>query len=268
MQETYRRWIDEKLLEYERKGDVGSERSKLDREDIIRRLRKLREGLLASNRDDAFATEVYETSLYLAAAYGVSDQVTAVSAQILPPSRILSPKASAKITQDRNVRGATLFLIMLHHLRLATLSASSLQWVVVALSHPFVTHNLSDSHLCWLKQVVMAWRCGNHHKIWNLTSNQTLDTILLPSLTQGPRGRREMAAFVAEAEGFRCRVREMAWKVTVTAYREESEPWLLRSLSLASDDTSWISTKQKTQEALLVPGDKPRWKLFRSKTSG
>lgn len=211
--------------------------------------------------------QVYEISLLLAAAYNVPDQVTAVAAHILPPSMIESSKLAASATQQLTVREITLFFILTHHLCLATRSSSSLQWIVTAVSHPLVVKNLSGTRLRWLKRVMLAWRCGNYHSVWSLTSKKSLDALLYDCLSPHSNGGREKAAFVAEVERFRHHVREVAWTVTRTAYREENESWLLHSLSLTREGVGWISNKQKLQEALLVPGDKPRWKLFKAKPS-
>jgi hypothetical protein len=206
---------------------------------------------------------VYESSLFLAAAYGVREQVAAVAAQILPFS-MLKPGYKAS-SSDGIPREITLFLILIHHLTLGARSTSSLQWIVAAIAHPSVSHSISRERLHWLQQIRLAWRFGNYHAIWNLTSIKKLEDLLHDILSPGIKGRREKAAITAEIELFRRHTRDIAWSVIRAAYREEKESWLLRSLSLPPGDVGWISEKQNLQEALLVAGEPPRWKVYRSK---
>jgi hypothetical protein len=201
--------------------------------------------------------------LFLAAAYGIPEQVTAVAAQILPPS-VLKPDYKAS-SSDSLPREITLFLILIHHLTLGVRSTPSLQWIVAAIAHPSVSHNISRERLHWLQQVRLAWRFGNYCAIWNLTSIKKLEDLLHDILSPGIKGRREKAAITAEIEVFRRHTRDIAWSVMKAAYREENESWLLRSLSLPPEDVGWISEKQKLQEALLVVGEPPRWKVYKSK---
>jgi hypothetical protein len=203
--------------------------------------------------------------LFLSAAYGIPEQVTAVAAQILPPP-MLKPDYEAS-SSDRVPREITLFLILIHHLFLGTRSTSSLQWIVAAIAHPTVSRNISSERLHWLKQVRLAWRFGNYYAIWNLTSTKRLKDLLHNILSSGVKGMREKTAITAEIEAFRRHMRDNAWTVMRAAYREESESWLLRSLSLPREDAGWISEKQKLQEALLVAGEPPRWKIYKPKPS-
>lgn len=201
--------------------------------------------------------------MFLAAAYGIPEQVTAVAAQILPPS-VLKPDYKAP-SSDNTPREITLLLILIHGLTSGVRSTSSLQWIVAAIAHPSVSHNISRERLHWLQQVRLAWRFGNYYAIWKLTSIKKLEDLLHDILSPGIQGRREKAAIIAEIEVFRCHTRDIAWSVMRAAYREENESWLLRSLSLPPEDVGWMSEKQNLQEALLVAGEPPRWKVYRSK---
>jgi hypothetical protein len=170
-------------------------------------------------------------------------------------------------SSDSVPREITLFLILIHHLTLGARSTSSLQWIVAAIAHPSVSHSLSGERLRWLQQIRLAWRFGNYYTIWNLTSIKKLEDLLHDILSPGIKGRRERAAITAEVEVFRRHTRDIAWSVTRAAYREENESWLLHSLSLPPEDVGWISEKQILQEALLVAGKPPRWKVYKSKNS-
>jgi len=206
---------------------------------------------------------VYESSLFLAAAYEVPEQVTAIAAQILPHYTLEYKHKIA--SSDRFPREITLFLILIHRLFMGTHSTSSCQWVITALTHPSISHHISKKSLDWLKQLRLEWRVGNYCAVWRLTSVKEVEGLLHDILSFGIKGEREKAAVLSTVKVFRSQAREIAWNAMRAAYREENEPWILCSLSLNCDDAGWIFEKQKLQEALRIAGEPPRWRLYKPK---
>lgn len=207
---------------------------------------------------------VYETSLVLASAYGATEQATAVSAQILPLSRLELPICDIA-TKQALPRELILFLILLHHLMLSVHSSLSLRWVITAISHPHVCTALRPQRLSWLKQLRLNLKSHNYRAVWDMTTNKNVDILLDDMVNSELVGRRESAAVFAEVQLLQDHVRDIAWGVMRAAYREESETWLISCLCLSSNPAGWLVEKQKLQEALLVPKDPTRWKIFKPK---
>ncbi|KAI0770105.1 hypothetical protein C8Q74DRAFT_874095 [Fomes fomentarius] len=98
IQEEYRAFIHDKVDEYREKypyglrpsrnSDAGGEDEESHRnrremeENLLILFRKLREGLLSTQRRDAFALEVYETSLHLSALFNSPVQITSALSQL------------------------------------------------------------------------------------------------------------------------------------------------------------------------------------------
>ncbi|EJF63242.1 hypothetical protein DICSQDRAFT_145501 [Dichomitus squalens LYAD-421 SS1] len=162
VQEEYRTFIQGKLDDYWKRyplssyADLGSEDAdaarsrKENQENLLILLRKLREGLLSIKRKDAFALEVYETSLYLAVLFKSPVQTTSALSHIFPdlyisiasqsaqppasasassatkPSRVISDREKSLSTSLRTEKGpevslpgsalATTLIFLLHHL--------------------------------------------------------------------------------------------------------------------------------------------------------
>ncbi|PVF97811.1 hypothetical protein CPB86DRAFT_759564 [Serendipita vermifera] len=275
VQEKYREWINGKLLDHEMKN-TGSltEKDKMMREDILRMFRKLREGVIASNRTDDFSIEdacfaVYETSIHLAAAYKFTDQVTTIASQIFPlPKASRSTPGRIKDLQalEKPPRDMTLLIILLHHLVLSIRTSNAVHPLVNALFDQKIMQTLGVARLRWLKQLRMALSLNNYQMIWHITNQDYIQVLLKDILSPGITGRREIAAVTSLVETLRMSVREGAWDALRAAYREESEVWLLQTLSLPPSSAPWLEEKSKIQQALKVTDHNNRWKVFRTKT--
>ncbi|KAI0712445.1 hypothetical protein C8Q76DRAFT_797292 [Earliella scabrosa] len=97
IQEEYRAYIQDKVDEYWKKypflspcrsgasEDAESRRNRKEMEEnLLILFRKLREGLLSTQRRDAFALEVYETSLHLSILFKSPAQTTSTLSHLLP----------------------------------------------------------------------------------------------------------------------------------------------------------------------------------------
>ncbi|KAG8834637.1 hypothetical protein FRC17_007939 [Serendipita sp. 399] len=262
-QEKYRAWIDEKLLKVEAANNkLGEEREKLAKEDLVRLFRKLREGVIAAKRHDEFATEVYETSLLLAAAYGAMDQVTALAAQIL----------MLNDAEDVTVVALQSFLVKNE----ITLLLALLHQVVVGMRHPptFLSALkiiiqrppslvLSSDRTNWLRSLVIDVKTQNYHSIRRLTSQSRLTALIQDCLSPGNHGKRQEAAITQEVTRLQHCIRDATWGVVRHAYRDETEDWLAITLQLSSNPGGWLQQKQQIQEALCSDDKPARWKLYK-----
>ncbi|KAG8787639.1 hypothetical protein FRC20_010495 [Serendipita sp. 405] len=263
IQEKFRRWIDEKLLKLEASAteELGIEKEKLLKEDVLRLFRKLREGIIAAKRQDAFAAEVYELSLLLAAAYGATDQVTALAAQILAPSDTenATSEALGSILMKKEI---VVLLALLHQIVLGLRHSPTFHSAVNKILQHLPT-SLSPSRVNWLRGVMIGVKTQNYYAIWQLTSKASLTGLLQDTLSPGTHGKRQEAAITHEVVALHHFVRDTAWGVVRCAYRDEREDWLAITLHLSSNPGGWLLQKQQLQEALRSDNKQVRWKVYK-----
>lgn len=263
-QEKYKAWIDQKVLTYEGNQDeLPPEKRQGIQEDLLRLLRKLREGVMASGREDSFATDVYEMSLFLAAAYGKTDQVTAVATHLLPTETIHS--AASPTWKRPPPREFVILLILLHHIVIGLRSSASLRWVVLAISSPLLTSKVCRNNLDWLKNIILSLRAHNYQSFWKIASEDHIATVARASSPSGTPSQRELAAIHGELHKIRQYVQGTAWCVIRIAYREESEKWLSNTLRLGPLASTWLSERQRLCEASPTDGKTSRWTIYKPK---
>ncbi|PIL22744.1 transporter [Ganoderma sinense ZZ0214-1] len=113
IQQEYRTFIQGKVDEYwkryplslddSRDETVAAARNRKENEEnLLILFRKLREGLLSTNRRDAFALEVYETSLYLSVLFKSPVQTTSALSHLFPDLYISIASQKAAPPSDSN----------------------------------------------------------------------------------------------------------------------------------------------------------------------
>ncbi|CAG7846797.1 SubName: Full=Uncharacterized protein {ECO:0000313/EMBL:CCA70647.1} [Serendipita indica DSM 11827] len=243
-------WIASVLTYEGNQDELPPEKRQGIQEDLLRLLRKLREGVMASGREDSFATDVtvYEMSLFLAAAYGKTDQVTAVATHLLPTETIHS--AASPTWKRPPPREFVILLILLHHIVIGLRSSASLRWVVLAISSPLLTSKVCRNNLDWLKNIILSLRAHNYQSFWKIASEDHIATVARASSPSGTPSQRELAAIHGELHKIR---------------QEESEKWLSNTLRLGPLASTWLSERQRLCEASPTDGKTSRWTIYKPK---
>ncbi|KAJ3548365.1 hypothetical protein NMY22_g1293 [Coprinellus aureogranulatus] len=288
IQEEYREFVHEKFSQlvkrhYPRRFIHENKREKEHRieeqENVLIIFRKLREGVMASKRNDAFALEVYETSLYLSIIFESPKQ---------PPSIIphLIPTVYKTATCPQPLRLATIILSLLYHL--ATTYPSQTTYRKHLETIP-TEHLPRDSKAFrWLSSLVRSLRTRNYAQFDRLSRTSNLVEILggqvggllmIESLTKSPRAdaSRELAhnAILTVLHTLRTKARETFWAVLRSAYNElactpnagDSKQWLTRSLVMQSplsedltlEAEAWLEEQARTGQVLPKEGVKGRY---------
>ncbi|KZT67225.1 hypothetical protein DAEQUDRAFT_673608 [Daedalea quercina L-15889] len=298
VQEEYRAFIEEKVNEFWKHHPYDANESEADRrnrqeeqENILILFRKLREGLLATDRKDMFALEVYETSLHLAILFHSEKQTTSILSHLFPKLYLTSPGATDTI----HTALSTALLSLLHHLVLGYPSQNryhehlhSLPRTLLPRDHP--AHR-------WLGQLTRCLRVSNYARLQELTDHSAFEQFFLISISQqADRGAERPSNLALEAmctlvKGILAKARATAWLIMRNAYREihcasppagtqevgraELSPtsqWLARSLALRPlacggievDDIvkvvdEWLSHKCADGEVRRKEGAQGRW---------
>ncbi|KAJ6508365.1 hypothetical protein C8R45DRAFT_967187 [Mycena sanguinolenta] len=243
VQDEYRAFIQEKLDNIWEKyppNCAESEtqtRQRIDaQENVLILFRKLREGILSSQRMDQFTLEVYETSLYLAVLFDSPRHINPVIPALMSYFCLPSTKP------DRNHVDPVL-VCLLH--QLVTAYPSQREFRASLSSVPASCFADGSSARVWITSLAGCIRTHNYTKIDKLTqiaalpTGDTAPSSALPQNRELPR--KALYHLVAS---LRSRTREMAWTILRSSYREFScqvdpqlntRPWLDRSLGLRSD---------------------------------
>ncbi|KAL1672832.1 hypothetical protein EV122DRAFT_223916 [Schizophyllum commune] len=247
--------------EAERRGET--------RDNILILLRKLREGISASKRSDAFAIEAYETSLFLAVISGNHRRISPIVSQI-------TPELYAG-TQGPHPNAALTFTIaLLYHLATSFPSQAVFQQQLALFQQGSSSLLPPDSsEYTWIRSLAASLRQMNIARFSRLTAPPALplsfseesdelsralaDLSLGERKLQNPTVRRALAenALHTALDMLREKVREHAWDVLRAAYKELSStadgaPWLARSLVLHDG-------KPDSEDAYSSPEDLTHW---------
>ncbi|OAX33220.1 hypothetical protein K503DRAFT_851960 [Rhizopogon vinicolor AM-OR11-026] len=261
VQEQYRAFVGEKLHKF------WAEKQTKDRQDnILILFRKLREGIFASKRSDAFAIEAYETSLCLSPLFDSPSQTSSILSHLLP-DLYTSASIQPPIT--------SVLILLLHHL---TAGYPSQRTYFDHLSHlsPNVLDRTSEAY-GWISNLAMCLRTRNYIRFDALSRHDVYER-LLPVSTSSDEKRNRLDrlpqdALQALVDRLRNKARDGTWMVLRGAYRElsasdESRAWLIKCLLLSSEQasTSNLSFEEwmdgRCQEGHLRPkeeGAKGRW---------
>ncbi|KAL1702759.1 hypothetical protein EV121DRAFT_281628 [Schizophyllum commune] len=247
---------------------------------------KLREGISASKRSDAFAIEAYETSLFLAVISGNHRRISPIVSQITPElyTEIKGPHPNAALAFT---------IALLYHLAASFPSQAVFQQQLASFqqgSSPLVP--LGSPEYAWIRSLAASLRQMNVARFGRLTSPSALplsesdklaravDDLSLGertasattqsptavcSSTTVPRSSRTLAenALHAALDMLREKVREHAWDVLRAAYKELSStadgaPWLARSLALDIEPGS-VEGEPGSKDEASGSQDLARW---------
>ncbi|KAI5827635.1 hypothetical protein K523DRAFT_373919 [Schizophyllum commune Tattone D] len=313
IQEEYRAFIQEKLDDapdiWQTRGvnDLSkeeAERRAETRDNILILLRKLREGISASKRIDAFAVEAYETSLFLAVISGNHRRISPVVSQITPElyEGIEGPHPNAPLAFT---------IALLYHLAASFPSQMMYQQQMALFQQGSPSLLPPDSsEYTWIRALAASLRQMNvarfsglaqpsaipisepgelAHALDNLSLGERTTSAALQSPTAAPRdttiprSSRALAgdALQAALDMLREKVREHAWDVLRAAYKELSStadgaPWLARSLVLdvetrseheepgAEDLARWLEGQAQLGRVKRKEGVEGRWLVCKS----
>jgi hypothetical protein len=204
--------------------------------------------------------------LFLAAAYGITDQVTAISSKMLP-HEIFEPTSFAVKTRHQPLEELpseiALLLILLHHLILANRNSLSLRWAVTAISDPRISSKLATQRLQWLRKLRILLFSRNYHALAMMVADDQVKPLIADIISPGLAGERQSAGVHTLLVSLLHTTNDTTWSIIRSAYREESEAWVLSTLPIAGDREQWVLEKQKAQEILLVQDNGRRLKLYR-----
>ncbi|KAF8523138.1 hypothetical protein BU17DRAFT_44168 [Hysterangium stoloniferum] len=230
--------------------------------------RKLREGLMASQRLDDFALEVYETSLHLSVLFRIPAQTTSIVSQLLPhgpasqglyksyaelssPTSLADDLAELSIKTEIHAREAvpslalTMMICLLNSLTYAFPSQiayhSQLRWIRASFFG--LTSAQMQQPLLWLKSVATALAGNDYARFGLITTpaavRELLETLQSHGSTPGVRvdlSNIKYITLLSLIEELRIKMRPTVWKILRTSYRELDTTldadWLLESLGL------------------------------------
>ncbi|KAG5719264.1 hypothetical protein E4T56_gene13356 [Termitomyces sp. T112] len=211
-------------------------------ENVLILFRKLREGIYSSRRTDAFALEVYETSLYLATIFESPKQTTAVIPHLVPALYLKTPS-------PHNSRLDTVLISLLHHLVATYPSQGTFRQFFDTIPSDFLPRN-SAFHI-WITSIARSLRSRDYACFSALSSSENISKVFgdsdrlsraIDSLSLSGEDREGLSrqALLTLAHCLRRKVQNTSWEIIRSAYRElssdneDTRAWLRRSLCLHS----------------------------------
>ncbi|KAF8867620.1 hypothetical protein BD779DRAFT_1694702, partial [Infundibulicybe gibba] len=273
VQEEYWEFIQEKLNEVQTRYAWHSNESeaaakqRVDvQENILIRLRKLREGVSSSKRNDIFALEVYETSLYLSTLFESQRQAISVIHQLVPELYLsIVPTTSASLQRNHCI--PPILVALVHHLVAVYPSQSQFDQLLSSIPISLFPKNLRAYK--WIKSVSASLRCRNYVKFEELTRKYAVDS-LFEDGDGGNQLSRKALYFIVDS--LRKKARDTAWKVICSSYREitnatDTRDWLKRSLCLDSiianrnglEIEQWLQERSKVGDIRQKENIEGRW---------
>lgn len=231
VQEQYRVFVGEKLHKF-----WAEKQTRDGQENILILFRKLREGIFASKRSDAFAIEVYETSLCLSALFDSPIQTSSILSHLLPElytSASIQPPISS------------ILISLLQHL-IAGYPSQKTYFEHLSCLSPNVLDRTSEAYV-WISNLATSLRTLNHIRVEALSRHDVYKHILSvsksPIETNDELVRLSQDAMHALVERLRSKARDKAWVVLRSAYRElsaseETQTWMTKCLLLSTEQTS------------------------------
>ncbi|KAG7088118.1 hypothetical protein E1B28_012143 [Marasmius oreades] len=271
VQEEYRVFIQEKLDDLRTQFPSGKPTNSFGRqrrvelqENILILFRKLREGIISSQRYDHFSLEVYETSLYLSCIFHSPTQTTSIIGHLLPD---LYDKIPAP---HRNLVPSIL-ISLLHELVGGYPSNAGFQRTLKAIGRL----DQSSEAYRWITDLSASLRTRNYTRFETLTRYEAFVQLLSD---EGTQMNLKSQAVISLINTLRTKTRETTWSILRSAYRELScheesgtRPWLVRSLALGNIDAEqsdkgldeWLEEKSGLGDAHRKEGVQHRWVLVR-----
>nr|GAT49307.1 predicted protein [Mycena chlorophos] len=208
--------LDAFWSKYVRRPDETDEqaRQRVDaQENLLILFRKLREGIIASKRVDAFSDEVYASSLYLSILFDSPRNTSATVSVVLSYLRTRSPPQSQSLA----------LVCLLERLVAPYPSQSDFHTSLAGIPPPCFPPECAERR--WVRDLARYLRTGNYTRVER--------TVRRIPLLEDPLADKTVRHIVAALQ---TKARESAWRTIRTAYREVtlevSGAWLLRSLFL------------------------------------
>ncbi|KAF7795340.1 hypothetical protein EIP86_006497 [Pleurotus ostreatoroseus] len=246
---------------------------------------------MSTKRNDEFALEVYETSLYLAVLFSSPVQATSIISQLLPNMYLTH--------LDRQRRSQPIVMLScLHFLCTAYPSQSRFFEHLTSLPRDLISESTDTRR--WLWDLARALRQRNFARLdqlttWDAFSSFVASTPVRSAPSQNTSGAPEnlaMEVLATLVDTLRVKARDTAWSVLRSAYRELSCPkfdvnqgakepsttvWLRRSLLLkpvilSGDDLDelslvdrWLAAKEADGSIRPKEGLEGRWLISKLK---
>ncbi|KAG1766156.1 hypothetical protein EDD22DRAFT_878631 [Suillus occidentalis] len=257
VQEQYRVFVGEKLHKF-----WTEKQTKDGQENILILFRKLREGIFASKRSDAFAIEVYETSLCLSSLFDSAIQTSSILSHLLPElynSALIQPPISSVL------------MSLLHHL-IAGYPSQKTYFEHLSRLSPNVLDRTSEAYV-WISNLATSLRTLNHIRVEALSRHDVYSHILAVSKSSNEiNNALSQDAVRALVERLRSKARDKAWVVLRSAYRElsaseDTRTWMAKCLLLSTGQTcasglsleEWIDGRCRDGHLRPKEGAVGRW---------
>jgi len=297
VQDAYWDSIQLKLADYwKRQCQMKDLLRKENQSNLLLHLRKLREGIISSEREDVFALTVYEASFYLAIAFDSPVQIAASQAHLIKLFGLLRRPFDLSSSSSLH-RKATIFLVISSLLSLVEAYPSQNSYfrnIEASRSLPQSPNDKVDIDcLAWIHSLRSALNTHNCVQSQRLTSSRRVNHIVDQLISGSPDngnpaldGPMRQVVFKL-VDSLREKLRESAWQTLRTAYRElivstadgndlANSAWAGRALffdvvetddKLASMSGLEIWTRKKAGEGELVEkaGANGRWVICRNK---
>ncbi|KAJ8454748.1 hypothetical protein ONZ45_g19182 [Pleurotus djamor] len=270
IQEEYLQFVEEKLAKLGPLADVErTDKRRNEEENILILFRKLREGVSSSNRQDAFALQVYEMSLFLSAIFESSKQLNSVIPQ-------LAPLYQSTSSHPQSCRLAATLVSLVHYL----VDSYPLQGVYQQHldSIPSSFFPASSEAWKWMSALSKALRTHNYIGFEALSRSEAISSFCKDD---GKMGVLAKPALLTTIEALRRKSRDTTWTILRSSYREWScqpdydvtRDWLERCLALRSvldtaKDVSveaWLRCREKEGHVRPKDGVEGRWLVYRQK---
>ncbi|CAA7262917.1 unnamed protein product [Cyclocybe aegerita] len=277
IQEEYRKFIQEKLDEVmsarcriHSESESGKKLRVDTQENVLILFRRLREGVASSSRNDAFAMEAYETSLYLSILFESPKQTTSIIPHLFATDPPPIPKPAIY----------TILCSLLHFLVVSYPSQSRYHEHLDSIPRSLLSRK-SELFL-WLSSLTKSLRTRNYSKFAALAQKRTIvqfiDSFLELHETKMEGAHKADDKLGLEAVLFftdvlRQKAAETSWTILRSAYRElwfdyeSTKTWLPRSLCLDSiqDDRrsvridDWMGSRVSMGHVRPKDGVEGRW---------
>ncbi|KAI0064093.1 hypothetical protein BV25DRAFT_1933830 [Artomyces pyxidatus] len=285
VQEEYRVFVQGKVDDYwakfPRNSDLSESEDRRRAEvqgNLLILFRKLREGISSSKRRDAFAVEVYETSLYLSIIFQAPAQTTSILSHLLPD---LYESASTPSSSSATVLLASLHSLVIHY----PSQRPYFEWLGT-LPRPYT---LTGEPQTWIQDVSRCLRRCEYLRLGVLTQRATLSHLIEfpPPRSGSPGSELREEAFHTLIGSLRTHARTTAWRIVRNAYREfglrspSTKTWIARTLLLDGSHPSeneaqdvekardpvdlWFTAREKLGEIGRKEGSEASW-LVKLKT--
>ncbi|KJA24027.1 hypothetical protein HYPSUDRAFT_53937 [Hypholoma sublateritium FD-334 SS-4] len=299
LQEEYRIYIQAKakeVLEMQVHAPESQDERmhRIDKqENLLILFRKLREGIQSSSRNDDFALEVYETSLYYSVICESPKQTIAVISHLFPSNFVEDAKSSHSTLPLPSIWSALTSL--LYFLTAYYPSQSAYHQHLASIPHTLLPRK--SEVFIWLLLVTKSMRLRNYAKFSTLVQkafiSKLLDTFQVSSSAPnsqeiGPESElapqtNDLArkAVYCLTDAMKRKFSETSWDVIRSAYRElscdqtsrETKSWLKRTLNLASIDAEnddlcleiWLGDKASAGQVRRKEGIEGRWIICKSR---